>query len=131
MGHTDPNDPLHRPDADTKNTQVGIVKKWGKMRHAQKTLLIVDSDKDPTAPSPDTGNRVNNWPDPGNNHGAAGQNIGFGDGHVAWVARGSQIIRTWLDGYQGLAQDSAFTMSKLPGLQMSSHTGGGYTYTMH
>lgn len=126
----EPGMPRYKTDlTDDKNVKVGLIKRWGRLHHPEKTLLVCDSDRDPSTPDPVNG-RCNNWPDPGNNHGDKGQNIGFGDGHVAWVPRGPEIIRTWLDGYQGLAQDTSFTMSKLPGLQMTGDPTGGYIYTM-
>ncbi len=42
------------------------------------TLLMFDGDDTPGS---------NNCPDPTNNHGADGYNVGFADAHVEWVAR--------------------------------------------
>ena len=119
--------PLYRTGAN-KDGQ-GLVKKWGKLKKADKTLLVIDSDKDPSTPTAD--GRVNNWPNRGNNHGEAGANMGFGDGHVEFVQRGPEFIRRWLDGYQGLAQNPTFTTSVVPGLTMTSHPGGGYVYKIN
>lgn len=44
-----------------------------------QTVLVLDGDDG--APS------LNNCPEPGNNHGDAGWNWGFADGHVEWVSR--------------------------------------------
>jgi prepilin-type N-terminal cleavage/methylation domain-containing protein len=50
-----------------------------------------DSDsKDPTLQN-------NDYPDPGDNHGAAGENIAFCDGHVEWVSQKS-YLRSWFRG---------------------------------
>lgn len=46
-----------------------------------KIFLLLDAD-DATKPG-----SVNNWPDPPDNHGAAGCNFTFCDGHATWVAR--------------------------------------------
>jgi prepilin-type N-terminal cleavage/methylation domain-containing protein/prepilin-type processing-associated H-X9-DG protein len=115
-----------------------IAKVWGKLKHPEKTLLVQDSDRVPVGqpggdPS-DGGNLHNNWPDPGNNHGTAGANIGFGDGHVAFVRRGPEWVRTWLDGYQGLAwsNESSSLPKQLPGLVVSGSGAKGdpHVYTM-
>lgn len=104
-----------------------IVKRAGRLMGPSTTILVLDSDQD----SSTNFTRMNNWPEPGNNHGAAGQNFGFGDGHVEFVRRGPDQIRTYLRGYQGLAQDNAFTMSKLPGLVIDTATIKGRTYTRY
>ena len=47
-----------------------------------RVFLIVDADDI----TPGVGNDDNNWPDnPTDNHGAAGQNFSFCDGHAQWV----------------------------------------------
>lgn len=51
--------------------------------------IIMDAD--------DTG--TNNWPDAGENHGAAGINVGYCDGHVEWKAKGKELLRAYVDGY--------------------------------
>lgn len=133
----EPGDPRFRT-ANTKYTNE-VVKKWGRLKHADKTLLVIDSDRDPGTPDPVTG-AANNWPDPGNNHGAAGYNIGFGDGHVVFVKRGPDIIRTWCEGYQGMGGlPASFMMSKWPGLLVTGSNSpangtpptGTYTYVTY
>ena len=49
-------------------------------------FLIMDADdpKDDNASTP--GNQYNNWPEPGNNHGAAGTQANFCDGHAEWIS---------------------------------------------
>ena len=48
------------------------------------------------------GNRVNNdYPDPGDNHGIAGANVTFCDGHAEWVTR-KNYIKSW---YRGTDED--------------------------
>jgi prepilin-type N-terminal cleavage/methylation domain-containing protein len=48
---------------------------------ATKVVIVLDAD------DVFTGNPVNNCPDPVNNHGAAGWNWGFADGHSEWVPK--------------------------------------------
>ena len=45
--------------------------------------LFLDADDTGGGATPNNPN--NNWPDPGNNHGAAGTCIGFCDGHASWI----------------------------------------------
>ncbi|MDB6122914.1 MAG: prepilin-type N-terminal cleavage/methylation domain [Pedosphaera sp.] len=53
----------------------------GTMPGASQVMLIVDSDDTGT-----TGGTINNnWPDPGDNHGADGMNFSFCDGHAEFV----------------------------------------------
>lgn len=35
---------------------------------------------------------LNNYPDPGDNHGAAGSNVAFCDGHVEWIPRANYLL---------------------------------------
>lgn len=99
------------------NTYRGVAKQMGKMiGPAANTLLLVDSDQDPSKVG--IPGDMNNWPDPKNNHGTAGTNIAFGDGHVEFVAPGPGLVRKWIDGYQGMAEPYQYTMAQCPGLQI-------------
>ncbi|MDR3457517.1 MAG: prepilin-type N-terminal cleavage/methylation domain-containing protein [Verrucomicrobiae bacterium] len=46
-------------------------------------VLFLDGDDNSTGADPNNPN--NNWPDPGNNHGAAGTCMNFCDGHAQWI----------------------------------------------
>ena len=105
-----PGEPGYDP-ADPKTNDV--AKRVGKLKSPSTTILVLDSDQDPS----NNWSRMNNWPDPNNNHGKAGLNIGFADGHVEFVQRGPGLIRTYMDGYQGPAQDDLFTVKQAPGLR--------------
>ena len=106
-----------------------LIKRHGKLIRPTETILILDSDQD----SSNDFFRMNNWPNVGNNHGEAGLNIAFGDGSVRWMPRGPELIRAYITGFQGAAQNKVFTMKNCPGLVISSVTIGGkqfdkYTY---
>jgi prepilin-type N-terminal cleavage/methylation domain-containing protein/prepilin-type processing-associated H-X9-DG protein len=124
LGLTDDKDPRWKAENSTANHTLSLVKKFGKLKHPTKTILIQDIDFDPSAGDPNS-KAVNNWPDPKNNHGIAGANMGFGDGHVEFVKRGPGFIRAFIDGYQGLAQSKAFTMQHCPGLIITTSSLGG------
>jgi prepilin-type processing-associated H-X9-DG protein len=125
-----PGEPNYDPSATSE-----VIKIWGRLKHADKTILLQDGDLDPGGDPSDNALAHNNWPDPGNNHKTAGGNIGFGDGHVAFVKRGPEWVRTWLDGYQGMAwSNPTVTLPKqLPGLVItgSGAKGSPYTYSMN
>lgn len=110
-----------------------IIKMAGKLMGPTTTILVLDSDQD----SSTDWNAMNNWPDAGNNHGTAGLNIGFGDGHVEWIARGPGLIQAYMAGYQGPAQDIVFTMRQCPGLTIqqgvsyAGRTVTKYSYAHH
>jgi prepilin-type N-terminal cleavage/methylation domain-containing protein/prepilin-type processing-associated H-X9-DG protein len=75
-------------------------------RRAAENLCITDADNtQPAYP-----NAINNWPDPSNNHGDDGFNMGFLDGHVTFTLTGRAI----LEGYMG-------------GHYVTSINGGGFT----
>ena len=63
-------------------------------------FLMMDADdpKDDSASTP--GNQYNNWPEAGNNHGAAGTQANFCDGHAEWIPI-KKFLHIW-----NLGQDS-------------------------
>ncbi len=67
---------------------------------AAAVLLVMDGDD--TAGDPDSapGNTHNNWPDPGNNHGAAGACANFCDGHAEFITT-KRFLSVW-----NLSEDS-------------------------
>lgn len=62
------------------------------MKNASTAILISDGDQA-------TSTGTNNWPDKENNHGAAGQNDGFADGHVQFDKPGKELMHVYIDGY--------------------------------
>jgi prepilin-type processing-associated H-X9-DG protein len=136
MGITNPQDPRYKVGVadlhpnDDPTSPIGVVKRFGKLKHPTKTILITDVDRDP--PTPKTFNDpLNNWPDPKNNHGIDGSNFGFGDGHVEFVKRGPGFIRAFIDGYQGLAQKQSFSIKHCPGLSISNRGIGGESFKVY
>lgn len=125
---SDPLDPRYKTGA--ANVTASIAKRLGKMRHPWTTILITDIDKDPSSGN-GVDKPVNNWPDQKNNHGIAGANFGFGDGHVAFVKKGPEFIRTFIDGYQGLAQNKIFSEKHCPGLIISTITVRGMAFNKY
>jgi len=121
----EPHDPRYRTPA--KNTTLSLIKRFGKLKKPATTILIADIDRDSSADF----TKMNNWPDKGNNHGDKGANFAFGDGHVEFVARGPEFIKTFVNGYQGLAQNKVFTMSKAPGLVITTTTIQGASFSRY
>jgi prepilin-type processing-associated H-X9-DG protein len=123
-----PGDWGYAPNNDLASTMTANVpKRLGHFRGQSTTILFLDSDQDPagsslTAPQ-------NNWPDPHNNHGTAGLNIGFCDGHVQWVTRGPNLIRIYLASYDDPAINSTFLQSVYPGISSAGGTVNGTTYS--
>lgn len=118
-----PGEPGYTTSAATNSE----VKRMGRLRSPTTTILILDSDQDPG----DGSKGMNNWPDARNNHGTAGVNMGFGDGHAEWVPRGPGLIDTYMRSYNGPAQDVAFTVAHRPGLVIDSVTIGGKAFTRY
>jgi prepilin-type processing-associated H-X9-DG protein len=65
----------------------GEMKRAGNTPYPNRTLLMWDAD--------DSG--TENWPDVTNNHGAAGLNIAFADGHAEWVTPGRGLLEIYMD----------------------------------
>jgi prepilin-type N-terminal cleavage/methylation domain-containing protein len=63
-------------------------------------FLIMDGDDTSGDPNAAPGNKNNNWPDPGNNHGNAGTTANFCDGHAEFIPL-KRFLAIW-----NLGQDS-------------------------
>lgn len=85
------------PDAeDNPEPALGrrsILKTTKNIDFPDKMLLILDSDQDHRDGNPET---LNNWPEAHNNHGKDGVQMGFVDGHAAFVKRGPLLIEAYL-----------------------------------
>jgi len=66
----------------------------GQTASPSEVWLFYDGD-DPDSNDPTL--RNNDYPDPGDNHGIAGENVAFGDGHVEWVSQ-KNYLRSWFRG---------------------------------
>jgi prepilin-type N-terminal cleavage/methylation domain-containing protein/prepilin-type processing-associated H-X9-DG protein len=117
-GVTNPDDPMWARqeelvgDSEQFNPQLGqwdrFIKRLDADMRPTATLLTLDADEDHTSyvlnrlnmsPSTPVPPRpLGNWPDARtNNHGDAGINIGFADGHVAFKNRGTELVETYLN----------------------------------
>ena len=65
-------------------------------------FMIVDGDDNSGNAQTQPGNTHNNYPDPGNNHGATGTCMQFCDGHAMFVPL-SKFLDTWNTGSDGNA----------------------------
>jgi prepilin-type N-terminal cleavage/methylation domain-containing protein/prepilin-type processing-associated H-X9-DG protein len=82
-----------------------------------KVCLLMDGDDDANA---DT----NNWPEKGDNHGAAGMNVSYMDGHVEWTPTGRPVLEAFINGYYDPGVSTAIYTKY--GLQKS---GNRFTWT--
>ena len=97
--------------ADMKKTEASVVNivlktytaAIGAKPGPSAIFLMMDADdpKDDNASTP--GNQYNNWPEAGNNHGAAGTQANFCDGHAEWIPI-RKFLHVW-----NLGQDSNAT----------------------
>jgi len=71
-----------------------VIKSQKNCRNISSNAVMMDSD-DGEFPAVDN----NNWPDPVNNHGAAGANFGYLDGHVQFNAQGKPVIEAFMGGH--------------------------------
>ena len=118
----EPHDPRYK--VGSANVIYQVIKRFGKLKKPAQTLLIGDLDKG----KPNDINDLNNWPNKNNNHGEAGANFAFGDGHVDFIKRGPEFIRTWVLAYQDPAQNKNQSMKLCPGLVIDNVSIDGYTF---
>jgi prepilin-type processing-associated H-X9-DG protein len=62
-------------------------------RRVSTVFLLTDGDNSAG------GDTQNNWPDPYDNHGIAGVNVAYLDGHVEWTPTGVPLIKAFAYGY--------------------------------
>lgn len=118
-----PGDPAYvaRHENETLGTR-GLLKTMNVatlMGGASRLILTLDSDQDHLSDQQARyPGAINNWPEPWNNHGKAGVNISFADGHVRFVKTGPDLIEAYINsGHEGASQVSAFATEVHPRLQ--------------
>lgn len=81
------------------------------VRKPSEVMLLTDADDSWSSVS------INNWPDSTDNHGAAGFNVAYVDGHVLWTPTGKPVLEAYMSGYYlpslGGAQASIYAKYKL------------------
>lgn len=97
------------------------LKTTNNVNNLSEVMLVLDAD-DTIA-----GVGTNNFPDPENNHGDAGINMNFLDGHASWVPAGPDLLITYLNGYTKGVVNSVYA-EHLPSFKETSESSGGYTY---
>ncbi len=87
--------------------------------HPGRVILTLDSDQDHMQQQQRLfPGSLNNWPERHNNHAEAGLNIGYADGHAAWVNRGPDLIEAYLySGTLGAPDVRTRLMELHPGLR--------------
>ena len=89
------------------------------VKKPSETFLILDVDEG-------VGGSRNNWPDPADNHGADGLNLGFADGHAQWVTPGEMVKAMMASRHPWPDVPSA--LAAVPGLQNSGGWDGRWFY---
>jgi len=69
------------------------MKAMKKFRQAARVCLIMDEDDQWSS------KQMNDWPDPSDNHGAKGVNVGYLDGHAEFVFPDRHLLEVFMDGY--------------------------------
>ena len=109
-------------------TTYDVPKRLGHLKGMSTTILVLDSDQD-SGTNTNPALPTNNWPDADNNHGKAGVNIGFADGHVSFVPPGPGLIKTYLKSYGGPAFATSLAEARCPGLTISTNKAvNGHTF---
>jgi len=70
----------------------GVLKTYRRFKNSSRGCLLMDGDDA-------TERDQNNWPSIGDNHGTAGFNVSFMDGHVEFLPPGRQLLEAFLEGY--------------------------------
>jgi len=88
---------IHGTYPDGKVITADELKRAGNTKFPSRVILFWDAD--------DAG--LNNWPDVQNNHGAAGTNLGFADGHAEWTTPGRGLLEHYMDSYMSVTPGAA------------------------
>ena len=72
----------------------GALKAIRNVKRPSTDMLLTDADDAPSGSG-----QMNNWPEIVNNHGAAGTNVAFCDGHVEFVRTGKPLLEAYMNGH--------------------------------
>ena len=97
-----------------------VIKTAKNVRRPNECILVIDADAEANKDG-----HYNNWPDPGNNHGNRGFNIGFADGHTAFVPRGKELLRTYVESGNGNPNVIAKAIYQQYGYSVTTQSFGG------
>ncbi len=89
-----------------------IIKSTRNIRRPSEVMLFTEAKDSPPG--------INNWPDKYSNHGEAGWNTAFCDGHCEFIQTGRGILESYMKGYYHPSTDGAI-LTKY-GLQFSGNT---------
>jgi len=78
-----------------------VYKAQRNVKRGAENLAMTDADDKQFATD------FNNWPDPVNNHGAQGFNMGFLDGHVSFTLTGKAILEGYMGGHYVTSVDAS------------------------
>jgi len=77
-----------------------LLKKHSNVQFPDRCYLIIDNDNDQSIlPSVGRPDGINNWPDTWNNHGKAGYNISFADGHARFFKADAGLVKMYIDSW--------------------------------
>jgi prepilin-type N-terminal cleavage/methylation domain-containing protein/prepilin-type processing-associated H-X9-DG protein len=96
------NDPNAEENPEPDAGRRSILKTIKNVPFPSRVLLTLDSDQDHQDGDPET---LNNWPEAKNNHGNAGVQMSFLDGHAAFVKKGPWLIEAYLRSNTSAAND--------------------------
>jgi prepilin-type N-terminal cleavage/methylation domain-containing protein/prepilin-type processing-associated H-X9-DG protein len=82
-----------------RTTDKMIIKSTRNIHRPAEVMMLTDGDDAPPG--------INNWPDKFNNHGDAGWNIAYCDGHVEFIPTGKAILMAFMNGFYEPSTDGA------------------------
>lgn len=113
-GRTIGNVATQRGGGAVTTTTSQVLKTVNNTRFPSRALFTLDGD--------DSG--LGNWPDESNNHGPAGLNISFLDGHTSWYTSSPDLARVYLESYHSPLSDSLWVSN---GVTIGSTSSNGST----